>query len=238
MSFRRISKTDICMLALAISILVLAACAKPGVTVSPPTIEVKVGETEIVTAMVKSGKYPKEGVKVEFASEDESVATVDPASTETNADGKAQATVTGMAEGSTKVTATAEDKSDSADVTVSDGGLRITTASPLPPATQGQPYSHALRATNGQPPLSWSGTPPASLTLDSGTGEISGTPNANGDFSFDVTVTDEANESDTKNFQLHVEPVPRQIVFFGISADITNWHLSIDGVNQASVMST
>ena len=113
--------------------------------------------------------------------------------------------------------------------------LTITTASPLPEATEGQAYSQTLQATGGQPPLSWSGTPPASLTLDSGTGEISGTPNANGDFPpFAVTVTDEANESDTKNFQLHVEPVPRQIVFFGISADITNWHLSIDGVNQAS----
>ena len=125
MSFRRISKRGVCMLALAVSILVLAACAKPRVKVSPPAIEVKVGETEIVTATV-SGKYSQEKVTVEFATDDAAVATVDPPSAETNDDGEAKSYVRGVSPGSTRVTATAKGKSGSADVTVvPDGEVRV-----------------------------------------------------------------------------------------------------------------
>ena len=87
----------------------------------------------------------------------------------------------------------------------------ITRVSPLPSGTSGQAYGPViLTATNGQPPLRWSGTPPAGLTL-SQSGVISGTPTAAGTASFNTTVTDSANptRSNTKSFQITIfEPPP------------------------------
>ena len=82
----------------------------------------------------------------------------------------------------------------------------ITTPSPLPNGTQGQAYSTTLTATDGQPPLTWSGSPPAGLSLNA-QGVISGTPNANGTFNFSVTVTDSGNRSDMETFDLTIDPV-------------------------------
>ncbi|AXV09895.1 Serine protease, subtilase family (plasmid) [Euzebya pacifica] len=71
--------------------------------------------------------------------------------------------------------------------------VSITTASPLPSGSIGQPYATTLTAAGGTTPYTWavaSGTLPAGLALDSGTGEIVGTPTAAGTFGFVITVTD------------------------------------------------
>ncbi|MFN7935550.1 MAG: IPT/TIG domain-containing protein [Bryobacteraceae bacterium] len=65
-----------------------------------------------------------------------------------------------------------------ATVVIDNADLDITSTSPLPPATAGQPYSHTLRANaSSNVTLQWSiveGALPAGLTLNPRTGEISG----------------------------------------------------------------
>lgn len=116
---RRISKTGVGLL-LAAS-MVLTACPKPQlqITLSPGDVAIRSGETAVVTARVTRNGDPEANVTVTFATGDENVATVSPSSAATDADGVVQATVQGESEGSTTLTATADDRSASSDVTVS-----------------------------------------------------------------------------------------------------------------------
>jgi hypothetical protein len=66
----------------------------------------------------------------------------------------------------------------------------------LPSPVIGQPYDVPLKATGGQRPYHWSiqGKPlPQGLELDADTGEISGTPVSNREFSVLVQLTDSSN---------------------------------------------
>lgn len=92
--------------------------------------------------------------------------------------------------------------SRSFDLTISTA-LAITTASPLPQAVAGKPYTAAVSATGGRTPYTFSGTAPAGLTLSSG-GSLSGTPPTAGSFDFTVTVTDAAGTQASKAFTLVV----------------------------------
>jgi hypothetical protein len=86
--------------------------------------------------------------------------------------------------------------------------LSIRIASPLAVATPALPnaslsvlYTAALQATGGIPPFIWSiasGSLPPGLTLNSSTGQISGTPTATGAFQFSVRVTDSASPAQSK----------------------------------------
>ncbi|MGB6485075.1 MAG: Ig domain-containing protein [Candidatus Acidiferrales bacterium] len=70
--------------------------------------------------------------------------------------------------------------------------LSVATSS-LANAAQGTPYSAALAASGGVPPLTWaisSGALPPGLTLTTTTGQISGTPTTQGTFPLTVEVTD------------------------------------------------
>jgi len=85
-------------------------------------------------------------------------------------------------------------------------GLEITTDS-LPGGRTGTAYSATLEASGGTPPYTWaitSGSLPDGLSLDSGTGEISGTPTTIGTFSFTVTVTDTASDTATESFSIEI----------------------------------
>ncbi|MHC4713163.1 MAG: putative Ig domain-containing protein [Planctomycetota bacterium] len=92
--------------------------------------------------------------------------------------------------------------------------LEITTTS-LPNGQVGTPYSQTLAATGGITPYSWSivsGSLPAGLSLDSGTGEISGTPTAYGTSNFTVEVTDSQLPPDSDQQALSIEVIPEDLV--------------------------
>jgi hypothetical protein len=85
-------------------------------------------------------------------------------------------------------------------------GLAIATPS-LPAGAAGKPYSHALSATGGTPPYTWSatGTLPPGLSLTPA-GVIAGTPTAAGNFSFTVQVADGGSSSATRALSISVTP--------------------------------
>ena len=71
--------------------------------------------------------------------------------------------------------------------------VQITSPSPLPNATRGVSYSYSLQATSAQGPTTWSlvaGALPPGMTLNPGTGVISGRCKAGGTYSFTVSVKD------------------------------------------------
>ncbi len=71
------------------------------------------------------------------------------------------------------------------------GGVAISPPT-LPAAELGSPYDRIIIASGGTPPytFSFSGTLPPGLSLNTATGEISGTPTALGTFIFCITVSD------------------------------------------------
>ncbi len=90
------------------------------------------------------------------------------------------------------------------------GVLTITTASPLPNGTVGQPYSVTFTASGGTGTgyafTMVAGTPPPGLTLTDAT--LSGTPltTTGSPFTFTLQVTDSGANSAQKEFQLAVDP--------------------------------
>jgi len=83
--------------------------------------------------------------------------------------------------------------------------LAVLTSS-LPGGTVGTPYSTTLQAGGGAPPYSWVivGTLPQGLTLNSGTGVISGTPTESGTSTFTATVTDSTSATANANLGITI----------------------------------
>lgn len=91
----------------------------------------------------------------------------------------------------------------------------ITTTSPLPQATQGSAYTTTISATGGTPAYIWSisaGTLPIGLSINSGSGVISGTPSVAGTYSFTVRVTDAVALFSDTPFSMIVNPPPQVTV--------------------------
>jgi hypothetical protein len=88
------------------------------------------------------------------------------------------------------------------------GALQITTTN-LPDGMKNVAYTGTVQAVGGTSPYAWSilsGSLPDGLTINATTGVISGTPTANGNFTFTVKVTDSAGtpNTDTQNLTIHI----------------------------------
>ncbi|MGR4042715.1 tandem-95 repeat protein [Pseudomonas sp. 910_21] len=89
-------------------------------------------------------------------------------------------------------------------ITVSAPTLAITPTT-LPNGTQGTAYSQTLTASGGTAPYSFAisaGSLPAGLSLNTGTGVISGTPSASGTFNLTVTATDANSATGSRAYSL------------------------------------
>jgi hypothetical protein len=88
---------------------------------------------------------------------------------------------------------------------IAPAALTITSATQLPDANLGSPYSFHLAASGGIPPYTWAANGlPAGLSLDAGSGLISGVINAAGSLSFTIRVVDSAAASAVNLFHLNV----------------------------------
>ncbi|MGM0577020.1 MAG: Ig domain-containing protein [Myxococcota bacterium] len=95
-------------------------------------------------------------------------------------------------------------------------GLHITTNSPLPLATAGDPYEVAFEAVGGEQPYIWGlsgGELPPGMTMSSD-GVLSGNPNGDGSFDLTVKVFDSSNPAlwASRDFTLPVKFAPLQII--------------------------
>src|SRR5262249_10436621 len=100
-------------------------------------------------------------------------------------------------------------------LTINPATLTITTSRQLPDATLNQAYAQSLAAVGGQSPYRWTATGlPAGLSINSSTGQISGTPSAAGNFGIAITVTDAAlaNSSDRFTLNVNLPPAPGAIL--------------------------
>ncbi len=170
-----------------------------GVSLDESSITLDVGGNQTLTATVT----PKDATnkKVRWSSDNETVATV-------SEDG----VVTAVAGGTAVITATTHDGLFTATCTVTvnapDAAPTIT-ADTLPDGKVGEAYSHTLTAT-GTAPITWSidgGNLPADLSLNKDTGEISGTPTADGTAKFTVKAENSAG-SDTKELSITITKAP------------------------------
>ncbi len=160
-----------------------------SIAVTPANPTIQAGGTQQFTA---TGSYSDSSTQnitnqVTWASATTTVATI-------NASGLAS----GVAQGTSNISATRGTVSGSTVLTVQPAApapLAITTNSPLPGGTVGVAYSTTLARSGGTPPYTWSitaGVLPAGLSLTASTGGIVGTPTTAGTFSFTVQLTDSA----------------------------------------------
>jgi len=165
-----------------------------GVSLDESSITLDVGGNQTLTATVTPEDATNK--KVRWSSDNEAVATV-------SEDG----VVTAVAGGTAVITATTHDGLFTASCTVTvnapDAAPSITTDT-LPNGKVGEAYSQTLTAT-GTAPITWSidGGLPAGLSLNADTGEISGTPTADGTAKFTVKATNSAG-SNTKELSIMI----------------------------------
>ena len=165
-----------------------------GVLLDESSITLDVGGNKTLTATVTPDNATNK--KVRWTSDKEAVATV-------SEDG----VVTAVVGGTAVITATTHDGLFTATCTVTvnapDAPPTITTDT-LPDGKVGEAYSQILTAT-GTAPITWSidGGLPAGLSLNADTGEISGTPTADGTAKFTVKATNSAG-SNTKELSITI----------------------------------
>ncbi len=113
-------------------------------------------------------------------------------------------------------------------ITITAGGLVITTTD-LPAGTQNVAYNATLGAAGGDPPYTWSlasGHLPAGLSLNAGSGQITGTPTTTGVSSFAVEVTDSQRNTAQANLQIVINAATTNSSLTG------NYAFSFNGFNH------
>ena len=168
-----------------------------GVSLDESSITLDVGGNQTLTATVTPEDATNK--KVRWSSDNEAVAAV-------SEDG----VVTAVAGGTAVITATTHDGFFTASCTVTvnapDAPPTITTDT-LPDGKVGEAYSQTLTA-DGTTPIRWSvengnGVLPVGLSLNADTGEISGTPTADGTAKFTVKAENSVG-SDTKELSITI----------------------------------
>jgi len=92
------------------------------------------------------------------------------------------------------------------DATVASYGLNIVTTD-VPDGYVGESYNATVEARGGTAPYEFTlqtGSLPPGLDLSSSTGEITGTPNTTGDYSFTIRCTDSTNATDDQDYQVSI----------------------------------
>jgi len=102
------------------SVAVAGTPPAPRIGIAAPLISLIVGETDFVVATLTQSGSPLPGMRIDFTSDNAGVATITPASVQTDASGTAQANVLGIAEGTTVVRASASGATASSSVQVSE----------------------------------------------------------------------------------------------------------------------
>ncbi len=123
------------------------------------------------------------------------------------------------------------------------GTLSITTTS-LPAGTVGTPYTGAIIVTGGTPAYSYSISPstlPAGLSLDTSSGQISGTPTASGTATLSVTVTDStqptALSAGPQSVSITINPAPAACSSSGNEAVLSGQYaFTLSGFNSTGFL--
>ena len=168
-----------------------------SIAVTPATPAVAVGATQqfVATGTYSDGTSQNLTSQATWASSSVSTATI-----------SAAGLATGVASGATSISATLGAVAGNTTLTVQVRPLAITSTS-LPAGTTGTAYNTTLTASGGLKPYSWTiptGTLPPGLTLNSGSGLISGTPSAVGSYSFAVSVQDSVPQSASASLTITV----------------------------------
>ena len=113
----------------------------------------------------------------------------------------------------------AQTQSAAASIVINPSALAITSAS-FANGQKGTSYSGTLQANGGTPTYTWSiqaGSLPAGLSLNAGTGAISGTPSAAGSSSFTVQVTDSGSPAQTQSIATSMSISPSALAITSAS---------------------
>jgi uncharacterized protein YjdB len=157
------------------------------------------GDTATVNATVRdAGGSAVAGAAFAWASDDESIAVVSGV-------GLVTAVAAGTATITVEATSGSQTLTEDLPVTVNEA-LEITTTT-LPSGVLNEAYSHTLNATGGEGNYAWSiagGSLPEGLSLNNGTGQISGTPTMVETQTFTVQVTSGDDQTAQRSLSITV----------------------------------
>jgi len=93
-------------------------------------------------------------------------------------------------------------------LTINSPPISITTLAPIFNGTVSVPYVQTFRASGGNPPYTWAITQgdPGGLTINPTTGDLQGTPQTAGTFTFTVQATDRSSSTATQSYSLVINP--------------------------------
>ncbi len=193
-----------------------------SIAVTPASQTISAGSTQqfSATGMYSNGGTQDVTAAAAWESSDTNVATI-------NAAGLA----TAVNAGSATISATLSSVTGTATLIVPSMPLTITVP-PLYTAVLNQPYSASMTASGGTTPYAWTisgGSLPAGLSLNNGTGVLSGTATAGGTFSFTVQVTDSSYSPQTtsRSMSLFVDTTGSVLVITSPSSPFSAYYAEI-----------